>query len=421
MTDVGLPVRVAALDYVAQQLVARSDEVARLITSEMGKPLKWSRVEAARAAATFRWASEEARRSSGELQRLDTDAASAGRLAIVRRFPRGPVLGITPFNFPINLVAHKVAPAVAVGTPIVIKPAPRTPECARFLAGLFADTELPADAVQVRVVSNSDAPALVADPAWPVVSFTGSASVGWQIRRAVPTKHVTLELGGNAAVVVTADYGDLAWAAQRIATFAHYQAGQSCISVQRVYCARSRFDELVAEVVAATEALRVGDPADEATDVGPMIDEAAATRALSWIADAVRGGAAVLTGGTAEGAQLAPTVLVNVAPDAQIQREEAFAPVVTITPFDTLDEAFALVNASVYGLQAGVFTDDIAVAFAAHRRLDVGGVIIGDVPSYRADQMPYGGVKASGIGREGVRSTMDDYTEPRTLVLTHAL
>jgi acyl-CoA reductase-like NAD-dependent aldehyde dehydrogenase len=410
--------RAAALDHVSRRLTERAEEIARLITAENGKPIKWARAEVGRAASTFRWAAEETRRWSGELQRLDTDPASDGRLALLRRVPRGPVLGIAPFNFPLNLVAHKVAPAIAVGAPIIVKPAPATPLAALLLGEILAETDLPEGSWSVLPVPNATAAELVTDPRLPVVSFTGSVPVGWGIRDRVPRKHVTLELGGNAAAVVCSDYTDLDHAAARIATFAMYQAGQSCISVQRVYAHRDVYDQLVEKVVKHVAALGVGDPNDDATDVGPLVDEAAARRVEAWVDEAVAAGARVLTGGTRDGATYAPTVLDDVPADAKVCAEEVFGPVVVLAPVDSDDEAFAAVNASRFGLQAGVFTHDLQTAFRAHRSLDVGGVIVGDVPSYRADQMPYGGVKDSGAGREGVRSAMDDLTVDRVLVLT---
>ncbi len=413
--------RAAGLDHVSRRLAERSEEVARLITGENGKPIKWARAEVGRAVSTFRWAAEEARRFSGDLQRLDTDPAATGRLALVRRRPRGPVLGISPFNFPLNLVAHKVAPALAVGAPIVLKPAPATPLSALLLGEILAETDLPAGVFSVLPVPNDRAPALVADPRLPVVSFTGSGPVGTLIREAVPHKHVTLELGGNAAVVVCGDWSsteDLEWAASRIATFSNYQAGQSCIAVQRVIVHTTLFDRMADLVTAKVGALVTGDPFDEATDVGPLINEDAARRVESWVDEAVAAGAKVLTGGVREGSSYAPTVLVNAPGEAKVCAEEVFGPVLVLARVDSDEEAFAAVNDSAYGLQAGVFTHSLQTAFAAHRTLQVGGVIVGDVPSFRADQMPYGGVKGSGVGREGVRSAMDDYTESRVLVLT---
>jgi glyceraldehyde-3-phosphate dehydrogenase (NADP+) len=414
-------VRAAALDHVSRRLAERAEEVARLITAENGKPLKWARAEAGRAVSTFRWAAEEARRFSGELQRLDTDPAATGRIALIRRFARGPVLGISPFNFPLNLVAHKVAPAIAVGAPILLKPAPATPLSALLLGDILAETDLPTGMFSVLPLPNDRAGDLVADARLPVVSFTGSGPVGARIRAAVPDKHVTLELGGNAAAVVCRDYSseaDLTWAATRIATFSNYQAGQSCIAVQRVIVHASHYDRMVELVTALVAALRTGDPTDESTDVGPMISEDAARRVEAWVDEAVAGGATVLTGGVRDGVSYAPTVLVDTPAGAKVRTEEVFGPVLVLSAAESDEAAFATVNDSAYGLQAGVFTHSLQTAFAAHRILRVGGVIVGDVPSYRADQMPYGGVKGSGEGREGLRSAMEDYTEARVLVLT---
>ena len=414
-------VRAAALDHVSRRIAERADEIAALITAENGKPLKWAKAEVGRAVSVFRWAAEEARRFNGELQRLDTDANAAGRTAIIRRFPRGPVLGIAPFNFPLNLVAHKVAPAIAVGAPIVLKPAPATPLSALLLGELLAETDLPAGSWSVLPVPNDRMAGLTADPRLPVVSFTGSGPVGAMIEAEVPHKHVTLELGGNAAAVVMADYSseeDLDWAAQRIAAFSNYQAGQSCISVQRVFADRAVYDRLVEKVVAAVEAQKTGDPADGATDVGPMISVAAAERVEDWVEDAVGAGATLLTGGVRDGASYEPTVLVGASAKSKVVTEEVFGPVLVVRAFEGVDEAVRLVNDSQFGLQAGVFTHDLQTAFRMHRDLEVGGVVIGDAPSFRADQMPYGGVKGSGVGREGVKYAMEDYTYERVLVLT---
>ncbi|HLU73915.1 MAG TPA: aldehyde dehydrogenase family protein [Nonomuraea sp.] len=410
-------VRAEALAHVSRRLAERSDEIAELITAENGKPIFWARGEVGRAVATFRFAAEEARRWSGEVQRLDTEPAANGRLAYVSRVPRGPVLAITPFNFPLNLVAHKVAPAIAVGAPVVVKPAPATPLSSLVLGEILAETDLPAGMFSVLPVTNDRAAGLVQDPRLPVVSFTGSAPVGYAIADQVPRKHVTLELGGNAAAVVLSD-ADLDWAAQRVALFSNYQAGQSCIAVQRVIVERPVYDDFVPRLLSAVEGLVVGDPYDEKTQVGPMVSEAAAERVEQWVREAVDGGARVLAGGTRTGATFAPTVLADVPADATICREEVFGPVMVLQPVASVDEAFALVNDSAYGLQAGVFTRSLDVAFRANRELEVGGVIIGDVPSYRADQMPYGGVKDSGVGREGLRSAMEDFTYEKVMVLT---
>jgi acyl-CoA reductase-like NAD-dependent aldehyde dehydrogenase len=411
-------VRAAALDHISARLRERSEEIAAVITAENGKPLVWSRGEVSRGVSTFRWAAEEARRFSGDLQRLDTDPAATGRLGVVRRFPRGPVLGISPFNFPLNLVAHKVAPAIAVGAPILVKPAPATPLTALLLGEIIAETDLSPRMVSVLPVANEKMSALVADPRLPVISFTGSGPVGWSIQAQVPRKHVTLELGGNAAVVVNSDWPDLSAAAARIALFANYQAGQSCISVQRVLVHADIYETFVSELVAAVEKLPTGDPTADGVQVGPVINDAAAERIVGWVDEARQAGADVLTGGTREGRTVAPTVLAEVPSGTNVAEEEVFGPVLSVAKFTDLDEAFAHVNASRYGLQAGLFTKDLQAAFRAHRDLEVGGVIVGDVPSFRADQMPYGGWKDSGVGREGLRSAMNDLTEERILVLT---
>ncbi|WP_016909839.1 aldehyde dehydrogenase family protein [Streptomyces xiaopingdaonensis] len=415
-------VRAAALDHVVRRLGERSEEVARLISAENGKPMKWARGEVGRCLSVFRWAADEARRfNGGEGQRLDSDAGGEGRLAFTRRFPYGPVLGIAPFNFPLNLCAHKVAPALAVGAPIILKPAPATPLSGLLLGELLAETDLPAGSWSVLPVPNDRMPDLVQDERLPIISFTGSAPVGWSILDSVPRKRVTLELGGNGAAVVLADYSseaDLDFAAQRIATFSNYQGGQSCISVQRVLADASVYDRLVPKIVAAVESLTTGDPEDDATDVGPLVSEEAATRVESWVEESLAAGARLLTGGKRDGASFAPTVLEEVPADTRIGNEEVFGPVVSVSRVEGEEAAFAAVNDSKYGLQAGVFTHDLQAAFRAHRALEVGGVVVGDVPSYRADQMPYGGVKDSGVGREGVRFAMEDYTYERVMVLT---
>lgn len=413
-----------ALRQISDEIAARADEAAAILIAESGKPVQWARAEVARAASTFGWAAQEARTFFGELQRLDTDPGGTGRLAISRRVPIGPVLGITPFNFPLNLVAHKVAPALAIGAPIIVKPAPRTPLSALFLARIVAQTDLPEGLFAVLNITNEQTARLVQDVRLPVVSFTGSGPVGWSIRDSAPRKKVVLELGGNGAAVVCGDWNgekDLDWAATRIATFSNYQAGQSCIGVQRVYADRALYDDLLARVVAKTQALKTGDPADEATQVGPLIDEESAKRVEAWVEEAKASGAKVAAGGTRSGASYAPTVLTDVPAEAKIVAEEVFGPVLSVFPVDSVDEAFAKVNASRFGLQAGVFTHDLQTAFRAGRELEVGGVIVGDVPSYRADQMPYGGVKDSGVGREGVRSAMHDLSEEKVLVLTNVL
>ncbi|MDO8731606.1 MAG: aldehyde dehydrogenase family protein [Actinomycetota bacterium] len=413
--------RAAALLHVSQRLEARLDEAAWLITAENGKPIMWARAEAQRAVSTFRWAAEEARRFGGELQRLDTEVVTKGRAAIIRRFPYGPVLGISPFNFPINLVAHKLAPALAVGAPIVLKPAPATPLGALLLGELLAETDLPPGMWSVLPVGNEVAPVLVQDPRLPVISFTGSDVVGFAIQESAPRKHVILELGGNAAAIVLADYAtdaDLEWAATRIATFGYYQAGQSCVAVQQVMIDSTLLARFLPLLQSKVAALATGSPWEESTVVGPLISESAAERVEQWIIEAVASGARVLVGGGRSGTSVQPTLLIDVDPQSRIATQEVFGPVVSVQAITGLADAIERVNSSRFGLQTGVFTHQIQAAFRAHRDLEVGGVVIGDVPSFRSDQMPYGGVKDSGSGREGLRAAMNDFTYERVLVLS---
>ena len=410
--------RAEALRQVSARLAERAEEAAALITAENGKPVMWAKAEVARAVSVLSWAAEEARQGHIEAFRLDADVAGEGRLAHVRRVASGAVLGISPFNFPLNLAVHKVAPAIAVGAPIVLKPAPRTPLSALLLGELFAETNLPDGMLSVINVPVDRVESLTEDARLPVVSFTGSGPVGRSIRRSVPDKHVTLELGGNAAAVVCSDYPHLDWAAQRIALFSNYQAGQSCVAVQRVFADEAVYDAVRDKVVQAASDLVTGDPRDPSTQVGPLIDVEAAERVEEWVAEAVQLGARVLVGGTRDGASFAPTVLEGVPRHARLACEEVFGPVLVLDRVAGVDDALARVNDSRFGLQAGVFTTDLRTAFRAHVELEVGGVVIGDVPSYRADQMPYGGAKESGVGREGLRYAMRDYTYDRVLVLT---
>jgi acyl-CoA reductase-like NAD-dependent aldehyde dehydrogenase len=347
---------------------------------------------------------------------LDVNAASVARWGVVKRVPIGPVLAITPFNFPLNLTAHKVAPAIAVGAPVVQKPASQTPLSALALREIVLEAGWPADAYAVLAIAGRDAEALVTDPRLPVVSFTGSGAVGWRLREIAPRKRVGLELGGNAAAVIHSD-ADLDDAAARVAAGAFGYAGQSCISVQRALVQRDVFDAFRERLLARTAALAVGDPLDERTDVGPMIAPEEAARAADWIGEAVAGGAAVLAGGGRTGSVVAPTVLAGTSRAMKVEAQEVFAPVVTLTPYDTWDEALARVNDSRYGLQAGIFTRDLGRIQRAFDVLEVGAVLVNDVPTWRADRMPYGGVKESGIGREGPAYAMEEFTEPRLLVL----
>ena len=410
--------RSTALDHISKRLAETLEENAELIAREGGKPLKWAKVEAARAVSTFRWASEVLRHGDDELMRLDTEAAFGSRIGLLRRFPFGPVFGITPFNFPLNLVAHKVAPALAVGAPIVVKPASATPLGALRLAELFAETDLPKGMYQVLPVSSKVADGMARDDRFRKISFTGSAEIGWYLKGLDPKKRVTLELGGNAGVIVHSD-ADLDLAAQRVAFGGYYQAGQSCISVQRVLVQSEVYEDFATRLVKQVESLKTGDPLDPTVDVGPVIQRSEVERIQGWVQEAVSQGATVLTGGNGEGPFFYPTLISDVNPEMKVCREEVFGPVVTISPYQTFEEAIALVNDSRFGLQAGVFTNDINRAFQAHRDIEVGGVIVNDVSAFRADQMPYGGSKDSGFGREGLRFAMEEMTEPRIMVLSH--
>jgi acyl-CoA reductase-like NAD-dependent aldehyde dehydrogenase len=393
-----------------------ADELTRLIVAEGGKPHKNAKVEVARAASTLTWAGEEAKRFTGELIRLDTEATASGRLGLVRKFPLGVVLGIAPFNFPLNLVCHKVGPALAAGNTIVCKPASATPLTAMRLQEIFREAGAE-DALQVATCASSDAERAAQDDRVAKISFTGSTDVGWKLKSLVPKKKVTLELGGNAAVIVEPDT-DLAHAAERVAYGGFYQAGQSCISVQRVLVRDGVYDEFCNELVPRVEALKTGDPADEDTDVGPLIDRDALDRVDAWVRDAIDAGATALCGAEREDPCYLPTVLTDVRPDMKVSCNEVFGPVVTLQPYASFEEALRLANDTNYGLQAGIFCSDVEKVFAAHREIRVGGVIHNDVSAFRADQMPYGGVKDSGYGREGLRYAMDEMSEERILVLS---
>jgi acyl-CoA reductase-like NAD-dependent aldehyde dehydrogenase len=408
--------RASILRAVAEGILGRKEVLARTIALEAGKPLKAARVEVDRAAGTFSAAAAAAETAEGAHFPLDMNPASLGKWGILRRVPLGPVAAITPFNFPLNLTAHKVAPAIGVGAPVVQKPASQTPLSAIALREIVLAAGWPEDGYAVLPVSGSDGETLVTDPRLPVVSFTGSAAVGWRLREIAPRKRVGLELGGNAGLVVHED-ADLADAAQRAASGGFVYAGQSCISVQRILVHRPVYAAFTDLLLGAAAKMKAGDPLDESVDVGPMISEADAVRAETWVKDAVAGGAELLAGGARSGALLPPTVLARTVPSMRVECEEVFAPVVTLTPYDTFDEAVARVNDSRYGLQAGVFTRDLGRIEQAFETLEVGGIIVNDAPTWRADRMPYGGVKDSGVGREGPLYAMEEYTEPRLLVV----
>ena len=408
--------RQRVLRRIAESMAERKEEFARTLAQEAGKPIKAARIEVERAVFTFNVAAEESTRIYGEFLPLDWQEFTAGRWGIVRRFPLGPIAGITPFNFPINLVAHKVAPAIAAGCPMVLKPAPQTPLCSLLLAECVQQAGWPDGGLNVLPLSNEDAGLLVTDERIKLISFTGSVPVGWDIKRRAGKKKVVLELGGNAAVIVHSD-ADLAYAAERCVTGGFAYAGQTCISVQRILVQDSVYGKFTDLLVEGVKKLKSGDPMDESTDVGPVIRESDAIRTVAWIEEAVRAGARLLCGGGRKNLVVEPTVLTGTKPDMKVNCQEIFGPVVTVEPYNDFDEALRKVNQSVYGLQAGLFTRDAKLLFQAYEELEVGGLIAGDVPSFRIDHMPYGGVKDSGLGREGLRYAIEEMTEPKLLVM----
>jgi acyl-CoA reductase-like NAD-dependent aldehyde dehydrogenase len=409
--------RAEILVRVAGALGRRADEAARQISAEAGKPLKAARVEVARAMSTYTMAAVEARKLSGEMVPMDASQAGEGKLAFTLRLPIGVVGAISPFNFPLNLVAHKLAPALAAGCAVVLKPASQTPLSALLLAELEHEAGLPPGWLNVVVGPSSEiGDVIVEDERVKLITFTGSSAVGWGIRERAPRKRVGLELGNATPVIVEAD-ADVEDAATRCAANAFSFAGQSCISVQRIYVHRDVYDDFKARFVPKVEALRVGDPSDEDTDVGPLISRDERDRVLSWIEQAREGGASILTGGTLEGELLRPTVVERPAADAHLSCDEAFGPVCTLQPYDTLDEAVAAANGTRYGLQAGIFTASIRSAITASSRLEFGGVTVNEAPTFRADQMPYGGVKDSGNTREGPAWAVHEMTEERLVVI----
>lgn len=410
--------RKAVLEHCVRRFRERQDELAIALSIEAGKPIRDARGEVTRLIDTFQVAAEEAVRIDGETLTLAISARADGYRGFTRRVPIGVCSLITAFNFPLNLVAHKVAPAIAAGCPFVLKPSERTPIGALIIGEILAETDLPAGAFSVINCRIQDAAPLTEDPRLALLSFTGSSKVGWDLRARAGRKKVVLELGGNAACIVDADQeAKLDAVVDRLVFGAFYQSGQSCISVQRILVHERLYEPLRDKLVARTKSLRAGDPRDEATFLGPMIDEAAAARLEGWISRAVQRGARVLTGGGRTGAMLEATVVEDVPHDEPLYAEEAFGPVALLERFSDFGAALATVNASEYGLQAGVFTDSLPHTLAAWDELEVGGVVIGDVPSFRVDNMPYGGVKGSGVGREGVRYAIQDMTEERLLVV----
>ena len=408
--------RAAALRQVAESLAAGKSELARTLALEAGKPIAQARTELDRAVSVFVDAAEEATRIGGEVLPADAVQTGAGRIALTRRFPLSPIVAITPFNFPVLLAAHKIAPAMACGAALTLKPPPQDPLTTLRLGELVKASGYPAGGVEIVPCHVEVAQILIDDPRVRLITFTGSAKAGWAIRAKAGSKRVALELGGNAAVIIEPD-ADLGWAAARCATGGFTYAGQSCISTQRIYVHESVYTPFLDAFVQRVRQLKVGDVLDEKTDVGPMISLDAAERVERWIGEAVAGGAEIAVGGKRTGQLLAPTVLINTKPEMKVNCEEVFAPLVTVTPYRKLDDAIALANASPYGLQAGVFTTNLQTMFRLHAELDVGAVNGNDIPGFRVDRLPYGGAKASGLGREGVRYAIEEMTELRLLTL----
>lgn len=406
------------LSKVSERIAAEKEELARLIVAEAGKPIKTARAEVDRAVFTFQITAEEATRQGGEVLPLDLLPGTEGRWGMVRRFPIGPIFAITPFNFPLNLVAHKLAPAIAAGCPVLLKPAPQTPFCSLALAKIIVEAGWPADGLAVLPLANEDAEWLLEnEDRLKGLSFTGSAKVGWELKAKSAKKRVLLELGGNAAMIVHDDWVNLREAAQKAVAAAMGYAGQSCISLQRAYVHRAIFDNFVHYAIEHAEQLVVGDPADEATNVGPVIRPADADRIEAWIEEARAGGATVLTGGGRSGSVIQPVILTGTRSPMKVLDEEVFAPVLLIEPYDDFASALKEVNRSRYGLQAGLFVSDVKCIFEAYNTLEVGGLIVGDTPTWRLDPMPYGGVKDSGMGREGLRYAIEEMTERKLLVM----
>jgi acyl-CoA reductase-like NAD-dependent aldehyde dehydrogenase len=407
------------LEDVAGSLIEQKERFAQLIVAEAGKPVRLARAEVDRAALTFKTAAEEAARLGGESLPLDLTEGNEGRWGLVQRFPLGPVLAITPFNFPLNLVAHKVAPAMAAGCPFLLKPAPQTPFTALALGEVILKAGWPAEALAVLPLTNADTAWLAEkEDRIKLISFTGSAKVGWELKVRSGRKRVLLELGGNAALIVHGDWPDLDTAAERTAHAAFGFAGQSCISVQRVFVDRNIFQTFLWKLVDFTGKLGAGDPSDEATVVGPLVRLSEAERVEAWVNEALEGGAKMVAGGERRGSMITPVILTGTKPGMKVRDEEVFGPVVIVEPYDDFEQALASVNHSKYGLQAGLLTRDADRILTAYRELEVGALIVGDTPSWRLDPMPFGGVKDSGMGREGIRSAIEEMTGPRMLVMS---
>lgn len=408
--------RVRILEALASKLKEHRDEIATLIAKEAGKPIRDAEVETDRGVFTVQIAAEEAKRIEGDVIPLDLLASSKGRFGVVRRFPIGPIAGISPFNYPLNLALHKVAPAIASGNPIVLKPPTKDPLVMLFVARLLDEIGIEPGSLSVLPMSRDVGNAMVEDDRFKLLSFTGSPAVGWKMKRNAGMKKVVLELGGNAGVIVDKD-ADIAYAAQRVRIGAFAYAGQVCISVQRVFVHEQVYDAFMEALVVETKRIKMGDPMDRETDLGPMIDDKAAARSQKWIEDAVAAGAHVLIGGKADGRFMQPTIIENAPRESFVCSREAFAPLVTVFPVSSFGKAVAAVNDSEFGLQAGVFTNNLERTLYAWENIEAGGVIINDVPAYRIDHMPYGGVKSSGLSREGIRYAIEDMTEMRLMVI----
>jgi glyceraldehyde-3-phosphate dehydrogenase (NADP+) len=408
--------RGAILRNISAGIKTRREELGRLIALEAGKPIRDALVEVDRATLTFRLGAEEAERMVGETIPLDLMPASKGRVGITRRFPIGPIAGISPFNFPLNLAAHKLAPAIASGNPIVLKPPSKDPLTMLTVAEIVEEAGAPAGSVSILPMSRELGDRMVSDERFKLLTFTGSPSVGWRMKDRAGKKKVVLELGGNAGVIVDKT-ADIDWAVRRNLVGAFSYAGQVCISVQRMFIHEDVWDAFMAKFSDGARALKVGDPLDTQTDVGPMVDGAAASRTQRWVDEALAAGGKALLGGRADGTYFPPTILTDVPITAQVCSNEAFAPLVVAFPFRDIDDAIRRVNDSSFGLQTGVFTNDLDHAWRAFHGLEVGGVMVNDVPTYRIDHMPYGGVKDSGLGREGLRWAIEDMTEIRIMVL----
>jgi acyl-CoA reductase-like NAD-dependent aldehyde dehydrogenase len=408
--------REAILRSLAEQMEMRGEELIGALILEGGKTRKVARGELARARQTVLAAAEEAKRIGGEIVPLDWTPDGENRFAVNRRFPLGPILAIAPFNYPLNLACHKVAPAIAAGNSLVLKPASATPLSALLLGEMILAAGYPPEALSVLPCAGKDADRLVTDDRFKMITFTGSSEVGWGLKARSGRKRIALELGGNAAAIVHED-ADLDYAVKRIANGGFVNAGQNCISVQRVLAHRPIYRALVDRLLAAVADLKTGDPRDELVDVGPMISESAAIRAEAWVNEAVAQGAHLLVGGTRQGAVLAPTVVTDVDPSMSLGCQEVFAPVLAVMVYDTFEQALGLANSTDYGLQSGVFTNDIGRIMQAYETIEVGGLMINDVSTFRVDHMPYGGVKNSGIGREGVRYAVEEMTEQKLMVI----